>query len=131
MKSPNGLSFTTAVVVLALGAGLPAATAQTSGCPAGTIQSPQSTQPMMMFPHTTGEDMGQGMLRTAADDRDMPRMRMHRHMLRIIFAILDTNGDGAVSFEELTAAERRIFDLIDTNKDGKITPEELEAFMQE
>jgi Ca2+-binding EF-hand superfamily protein len=47
-----------------------------------------------------------------------------------MFAIADTNGDGALSFDEVTAIHKRIFGMIDANKDGKVTPEEMQAFMQ-
>lgn len=60
----------------------------------------------------------------------MPMGKMRGHMMRIMFAIADTNGDGALSFDEVTAIHKRIFDLIDANKDGKVTPEEIQAFMQ-
>lgn len=53
------------------------------------------------------------------------------HMMKIFFAIADTNGDGALSFEEVSAIHRRIFDRVDANKDGKVTLEEVGAFMQE
>ena len=44
----------------------------------------------------------------------------------------DTNGDGAVSKDEWTAAGRPAerFDAVDANKDGKITVEELTAMME-
>lgn len=60
----------------------------------------------------------------------MPMGKMRGHMMKIMFAIADTNGDGALSFDEVTAIHKRIFDLIDANKDGKVTPEEIQAFMQ-
>jgi len=43
----------------------------------------------------------------------------------------DKNGDGVVSKDEWVAAGRPAerFDLVDTNKDGKITVEELTAAM--
>jgi hypothetical protein len=82
--------------------------------------------------------MGHGM-RANMMDRDMMSCRMmggmmpmglmHGRMLKILFAIADTNGDGALSFDEVTAITKRIFDLIDANKDGKVTPDELLAFM--
>jgi Ca2+-binding EF-hand superfamily protein len=52
-------------------------------------------------------------------------------MMKIMFAIADTDGDGALSFQEVTAIHKRIFDAVDTNKDGKVTPEELQSFMRE
>ncbi|KOF18460.1 hypothetical protein AC244_13920 [Ensifer adhaerens] len=55
---------------------------------------------------------------------------MHGHMMKIMFAIADADGDGALSFEEVTAIHKRIFDSVDANNDGKVTPEEMLAFMQ-
>jgi Ca2+-binding EF-hand superfamily protein len=52
-----------------------------------------------------------------------------RIMGKIFFAIADTNGDGALSFEEVTAIHKRVFDAADANKDGKLTPEEIQAFI--
>ncbi|MGM4879934.1 EF-hand domain-containing protein [Rhizobium leguminosarum] len=48
-----------------------------------------------------------------------------------MFVVADTNGDGAISFEELTAIHKRVFDAVDANNDGKVTPEEMQAFMQD
>ncbi|MEI2300953.1 EF-hand domain-containing protein [Ensifer sp. MJa1] len=64
----------------------------------------------------------------------MGRMRqgmMHGHMMKIMFAVADSDGDGALSFEEVTTIHKRIFDKADTNKDGKVTPEELQGFMRD
>jgi len=58
-------------------------------------------------------------------------MTMRGHMIKVMFAIADTDGDGALSFEEITAIHKRIFDKVDTNKDGKVTSEEMKAFMQD
>jgi hypothetical protein len=51
--------------------------------------------------------------------------------MKIFFAIADANGDGGLSFDEVTAIHKRIFDRVDSNKDGRATPEEIQAFMQE
>ena len=65
------------------------------------------------------------------------RRAMGRPMLsgaaraKILFAIVDTNGDGALSFDEIMAVHKRVFDVIDTNKDGKVTMEELQAFIHQ
>ena len=56
---------------------------------------------------------------------------MPRHMMKIMFAIMDADGDGTLSFEEVMAIHKRIFNAIDANKDGKVTLEELEAFMRD
>ena len=65
--------------------------------------------------HMCGGMMGHGM--------------MGRGMYRIMFALMDTDGDGTLSLEEFQAAHAKIFKAMDTNKDGKLTPAEIEAFM--
>jgi Ca2+-binding EF-hand superfamily protein len=56
-------------------------------------------------------------------------MRPHPMMMRIIFALIDTDSDGTISLQEFQAAHERIFKAMDTNKDGKLTLEEMQAFM--
>jgi EF hand domain-containing protein len=51
-------------------------------------------------------------------------------MMRIIFSLMDSDGDGTISLQEFQAAHERIFKAMDTNKDGRLTLEEMEAFMQ-
>lgn len=74
--------------------------------------------------------MGQGMMQPGMMGA-MPMMRMRGHMMKIMFAIADTNGDGGLSFEEISAIHKRIFDRVDANKDGKVTPDETQDFMRE
>jgi len=76
----------------------------------------------MLGPGTLGR-MHRGMMEGGA--------RMPRHMMKIMFAIMDADGDGTLSFEEVMAIHKRIFSAIDANKDGKVTLEELEAFMRD
>jgi EF hand len=61
----------------------------------------------------------------------MPMMAGSGHMMKVMFAVADANGDGALSFEEVTVIHKRIFDRVDANKDGKVTLEELQSFMRE
>lgn len=61
----------------------------------------------------------------------MPMMAGRGHMMKVMFAVVDANGDGALSFEEVTAIHKRIFDRVDANKDGKVTLEELQSFTRE
>jgi hypothetical protein len=55
---------------------------------------------------------------------------MRGHMMKIMFAVADVDGDGALSFEEVTTIHKRIFDTVDANNDGKVTPDEMQSFMQ-
>lgn len=51
-------------------------------------------------------------------------------MMRIIFSLMDSDGDGTVSLQEFQAAHERIFKGMDANKDGVLTLEEIQAFMR-
>jgi len=51
-------------------------------------------------------------------------------MMRMVFSLMDADGDGTVSLPEFQAAHERIFKGMDNNKDGRLTPEEMQAFMQ-
>ena len=104
------------------------------------VESAQPGQPGPMRPGTMGQGMtgqsmmgqdmmGRGMM--ARGMTGMPMMGGRGHMMTVMFAIADTDGDGALSFEEITAVHKRIFDKIDANKDGKVTIEELQTFMRE
>ena len=53
----------------------------------------------------------------------------HSTMMRVLFAMMDSDGDGTVSLQEFQAAHERIFKAMDINKDGVLTLEEIEAFM--
>jgi EF hand len=72
----------------------------------------------------TGEDtMGHhGMMR-----HRMMRQRMH---MRVFMALIDTDGDGALSLEEVQAAHAKIFKVLDADKDGKVTFEEMQLFFR-
>ena len=61
----------------------------------------------------------------------MRQNMMQGHMMKIMFAVADVDGDGALSFDEVTTIHKRIFETVDANKDGKVTPEEMQAFMRD
>jgi hypothetical protein len=50
-------------------------------------------------------------------------------ILRMMFALTDTDSDGTISLQEFQAVHERIFKAMDTNKDGKLTLEEMQAFL--
>ena len=97
--------------------------AQTSSSTAQTqAEQPDQTE---MMPDAMMGGGGRGMM--------MGRMGMgpmRGQMMRIMFAVADTDGDGALSFEEVMAVHKRIFDTVDANKDGKVTLDEMRTFMQ-
>jgi Ca2+-binding EF-hand superfamily protein len=89
--------------------------------------------------------MGHGMMRQcmrqcmAEDGRMGEGWRKHdmRHggmmgsvAMRIIFALMDPDGDGTVSLEEFQAAHARIFKAMDADKDGTVSQEEMLVFMR-
>ncbi|MHC2455481.1 hypothetical protein ACVMIX_002122 [Rhizobium leguminosarum] len=74
--------------------------------------------------------MGRSMMMPSGMMDGMPMMAMRGHMMKIMFAVADADGDGALSFEEVTAIHKRIFDSVDANKDGKVTTDELQAFIR-
>ncbi|PDT12506.1 EF-hand domain-containing protein [Rhizobium sp. M1] len=76
-----------------------------------------------------GGMMGRNMMQSGMMG-GMPMMGMRGSMMKIMFAVADTSGDGALSFDEVTAVHRRIFDSVDANKDGKVAPEEIQTFMR-
>ncbi|ACI94555.1 calcium-binding EF-hand [Afipia carboxidovorans OM5] len=51
-------------------------------------------------------------------------------MVRIMFILMDSNGDGTVSLQEFQAAHERIFKAMDSDKDGRLTFDEMQSFMQ-
>jgi opacity protein-like surface antigen len=51
-------------------------------------------------------------------------------MMRMLFTLMDSDGDGTVSLQEFQAAHERIFKAMDANKDGRLTLEEIQSFVQ-
>lgn len=77
----------------------------------------------MMDGAMTGRMMGRGMMGGGAMGSPF--------MMRMMFALMDADGDGTISLQEFQAAHERIFKAMDANKDGKLTPEEMHTFIHE
>ena len=50
--------------------------------------------------------------------------------MRIIFSLMDADGDGKLTLQEFQAAHERIFKAMDTDHDGTVTFEEMQAFIR-
>lgn len=48
---------------------------------------------------------------------------------KMIFALMDTDGDGKLSLQEWQAAQERIFKAMDSDKDGFVSLQEMQNFM--
>ena len=75
-----------------------------------------------MMGHAGQDMMGHGMMRSG-------RKRHGMHM-RVVMILMDTDGDGALSLEEVQTAHAKIFKVIDADKNGKVTPTEAEMFFR-
>lgn len=102
--------------------------------PAESGTTPPGTTPPgtmgqgMMGPGMMGGMMPPGMMGAMPM---MPTQLMRGHMMKIMFAVADADGDGGLSFEEISAIHRRIFEAVDADGDGIVTPEEMQAFVRE
>jgi hypothetical protein len=47
--------------------------------------------------------------------------------MRMIFSLMDADGDGKLTLQEFQAAHERIFKAMDTDHDGTVTLEEMEV----
>jgi Ca2+-binding EF-hand superfamily protein len=72
-----------------------------------------------------GGTMGPGMGRGGMDPGGMGRANM-----RMVFALMDSDGDGNITLQEFQAAHERIFKAMDANKDGRLTLVEVRAFRE-
>lgn len=88
--------------------------------------------PGMMDRGMMGQGMGRGMMmghgmRMGGMHGD--RSGMKRHMMLLMFALVDQDGNEELSLEEVQAVHARIFKYADADDDGSLTMEELAGFM--
>lgn len=91
------------------GAGGPNAASGARGMGSGMMMGPQGMMGSMMSPGGS--------------------MPANTYAMRMVFILADTNEDGALSFEEISAVHKRVFNRVDANKDGKVTIEEVQKFL--
>lgn len=93
---------------------------------AGSWAVAQPADGPMMGPGRDGDrPWGDGMQRGGWDGMMGPGMMGPGMML----IVMDTDGDGALSVEEMNAVHGRMFSAMDADGDGRLTPEEMENFM--
>ena len=76
----------------------------------------------MMRRHHGGYGMGPG--------RGMGGGMGHGAMMQVVFALMDADGNGTLSLQEVQDAHARIFSHMDANNDGELTKAEIRTFFQ-
>jgi hypothetical protein len=124
------LKLTISAIILAYG--VAGATAQDRMTPQGDEQHMQFDPTGQGGPRTMGQA---GMMGRGMGGPMMAHGMMHGNpmgtpfTMRMMFALMDADGDGTISLQEFQAAHERIFKAMDANRDGKLTPEEMKAFI--
>jgi hypothetical protein len=93
---------------------------------------PSATAPLLQ-PFSGG--YSRGMMGPRHDQYEGRRGAMGPNMLgslmiRMMFALMDADGDGKLSLQEFQTAHERIFKAMDANKDGFVTQQEMQNFMR-
>jgi len=116
----SGQTLVVSICAVALSCLVHEAAAQPQqGIPAGQTQQLQPECGMM-----DGRMMGGGTM--GRQERGPVGAGM---MMRMMFSIMDADGDGSITLQEFQAAHERIFRSMDQNKDGRLTMEEMQSFM--
>ena len=88
--------------------------------------SDTDTQQLEQAQQDPGDEMvGQRLMRHSMGQGGM----MRPFAMRIIFALMDRDGDGTISLEEFQAAHERIFKAMDADKDGTVSMDEMQDFI--
>ena len=96
---------------------------------------PQPPSAPAPFPHPSSGSYHRGMMGLGHDQYDGRRGAMGPNMMgsmmmRMMFALMDADGDGKLSLQEFQAAQERIFKTMDADKDGFVTLQEMQNFMR-
>jgi hypothetical protein len=76
----------------------------------------------------TGEDVKGHMCQRRMGHHGMRGMMGRGMHMRLIFILMDTDGDETLSLEEFQTAHAKIFKGIDADEDGKVTRTEMQMF---
>jgi hypothetical protein len=90
-----------------------------------------------MGEHSSGGAMEPGMMAGEMKGSGMmgPDMMMAHHMMmgpgltRMMLIMIDTDGDGTLSLDEVQAVHARVFKAADADGNGRLTLEEIESFV--
>jgi hypothetical protein len=76
--------------------------------------------------------MGGGMMGRGYGHHDSCRDRgiLGPMIMRVIFSLMDADGDGKLTLQEFQAAHERIFKAMDADHDGTVTLQEMQDFMR-
>ncbi|MBM3508937.1 MAG: hypothetical protein FJX61_02190 [Alphaproteobacteria bacterium] len=66
-----------------------------------------------------------GATAAVAQPAPAPAQAGPEHRFGRLIALLDTDGDGKISAEEIAAEQKRLFTAADVNADGKLSPDEF------
>ncbi|WP_299364946.1 EF-hand domain-containing protein [uncultured Paracoccus sp.] len=87
---------------------------------------PQANTPMQGMMDQSGQgsgNMAQGGSMMSQGGTDHPMM------LKMMMAMIDTDGSGGLSLEEVQAVHARVFGMADTDADGQLSRDEIRSFM--
>ncbi|HET8728948.1 MAG TPA: EF-hand domain-containing protein [Alphaproteobacteria bacterium] len=130
-------SFALTAAAIALASGVAIAQAQQG--PGGPMQQdrPGTMMPRQGSGAAPGqrgpERMREMMGRRNGHGYGMMGDRYGRHgpgMMVMMMIMMDTDGNGALSLEEVQAVHARIFNYADTDDDGQLTLEEMRSFFR-